>query len=176
MIDLKDYISDLDTKRFGFKVAKINSFKDSPKKIVEGLRKNGVKLVISRISVEELFVINSLENMGFKLKDIQLKYRHDLSQSLLDTMFINKDITIRTVNKQDIPELVAITRDSFVNYGHYSNNERLDKNVSLEIYCDWILRCCEDKQVADIVFVAVRDNAPVGYLSYKISHASTISR
>ena len=82
---MKDYLSELDATRFGFKVAKINEFSEfnnSPTLAIEELRKLDVKLVISRVSTSNISLVNKMEDVGFRLKDVQSTYSFDLHNKI----------------------------------------------------------------------------------------------
>lgn len=162
------YLSELDTKRFGLKVARIENFQGDPTKIISDLKKQGVKLIIARVNTDDITTINVLENMGFEHKDSQLKYFLPLINKEKENLGNNKYFKIRTVEKKDVDELTVIAKEAFYNHGHYFADPKLDREKCIEIYMDWTRRCCLDKNFADIVFVAENYNDIMGFLSYKI--------
>lgn len=162
------YISELDTQRFGFKIGKINHYDGAPDAILDSLRSLGVKLVISKIDTSNLTLINHLENIGFRLKDSQVTYSYDLNHfdESLKNIF-DSQTTLRLCREEDVEQVKNIMAQSFNGYGHYFANERLDKEKCLEIYKDWGVRSCLDKNIADVVFVAEQNNEVAGILSFK---------
>ena len=167
-MQIEKYISVLDTKRFGFNVAKINEFNNTPEDTIDFFKSHNVKLVLSRIPVENLALINKLETLNFQIKDIQLTYKYDLNKFHPNVIVKDENIIIRNYKTTDIPILQTIALDSFSNYGHYANDKRLDIKKCNDIYGDWISRSCEDKDVADVVFVAEYKGEIAGFLSFKI--------
>ncbi|MCK4344193.1 MAG: hypothetical protein KAX05_02825 [Bacteroidales bacterium] len=165
---MEEYISKLDTERFGFKIAKVNHFSEDPSKIISNLAKHGVKLVISRIESENIILLNQLENLGFLLKDCQVTYKYDLTRTELPSFKINPIIKIRKASLEDTDALTNIAMESFYYYGHYFADNKLNKDKCLEIYKDWTQRSCSDRNVADIIFLAEINNNITGYLGFKI--------
>lgn len=166
--ELDNYISRLDTQRFGFKIARIDDFQGNSSSLCKEMQERDVKLIISRINSSELQTINNLEDLGFRIKDIQLKYRYDLHRLDFDYSRLPKDFIIREAVPGDIPQLSAIAEEAFRDYGHYSADQLLDKEKCLEIYKDWTRRSFFDKNVADKFFLAEKGNIIMGFLSFKI--------
>jgi hypothetical protein len=162
---MDNFISEIDSQRFGFKIAKVNIYDYEPNMIIEKLNNSGVRLIISRVELSNLKLINNLENLGFETKDIQVTYRYDLLKPL-KKLYNNSSFVIRSSKVNDIEELVNIAATSFEHYGHYSMDNLLDNSKCVEIYKDWVKRSCEDKSVADIVFVAEFEKKIVGFLSF----------
>lgn len=160
-------ISALDTQRFGFPVAKVNQYPKDPELTIQELKSQGVQLVLSKIPLQEITLINQLEQLGFELRDVQATYRLPLAKELSPIISDTSTITIREVVESDIQALEKMAYDSFYNYGHYARNPKLDKSTCADIYADWIRNSCTQPQVADVVFVAVTEETPVGFLSFK---------
>ncbi|MBS1662587.1 MAG: hypothetical protein JST68_16210, partial [Bacteroidetes bacterium] len=78
---MTNHISKIDTQRFGFDIARID---DSQTLLQPGflqeLERHGVRLVITRIPTEKTDQINALEDMGFRVKDVQITYRLALNE------------------------------------------------------------------------------------------------
>lgn len=163
-----EYISEIDSMRFGFKIARINDFNNQPEQIIKDLKNQSVKLVISTIRSNNVYIINTLENLGFEYKDTLLKYQFLLNNPSQLDWKTGKNIQIRTAKKKDIEELMNIAGEAFKNQGHYFADHKLDKTKCNDLYKDWIKNCCLDKNIADIVFLAEKDSEIAGFLSYKI--------
>lgn len=165
---MASYISDIDSNRFGFKIAKIDNFIESPYKIVEDLRRESTKLIIARIDCEKIQLINQLEKLNFQTMDFQICYKYILGDPNTFTNIISSEFIIREAKKTDSETLKRIAKESFDQYGHYFADDRLDKKQCKKIYEDWINRSIENKEVADIVFVAEKESVIAGFLSFKI--------
>lgn len=164
---MEKYISDLDTSRFGFKVAKVNVFDDTPLKIVKGLEKFGAKLIISRVFTSDIKLINQMEDAGFRLKDVQVTYNFNIAGKILP-LITDDSYLYRSFESKDTDSVVRIASESFKDYGHYAKNEKIDKAKTNEIYADWAHRCCTSKDFSDHIIVAEIDKKVVGFLSFKI--------
>jgi hypothetical protein len=167
-MQLEKYLSVLDTERFGFKIVKIDTFDYPAAELLAFFKANDVKLILSKISAENLDLINELEHLKFELKDIQVTYKYDLHKNILKDKTNTENILIREAKITDIEFLQTIASDSFLNYGHYANDDKLDKIKCRDIYSDWIKRSCEDENVANKVFVAECDGELAGFLAIKI--------
>lgn len=158
--------SKIDTRRFGFKVAKTDGeiFRKSS---LGEVNKEGYKLIIAKVNLNDVDLINRLEDIGFRIKDTQITYKHNLANLKVKEKF-NSRVTIREFKESDTPILVNIAKASFNNYGHYFKNNDLDKEKCLEVYEDWAYNTCTKKEVADKIIVACANDIPLGYLSFKI--------
>ena len=164
---MSKYISQLDTLRFGFKVAKVNEFLDTPMRVVCALRQQGVSLVISRVATGDIDLINQMEDVGFRLKDVQLTYGFDCCNPLPPLVF-NESCDYRALRPEDIVGIARIAADAFRNYGHYSKTEQTRTVNSSVIYEDWARRTCTTSDIADYIVVAEMNAAVAGFLSLKI--------
>lgn len=162
-----DYLSKLDTERFGFKIARVDNldcFNDEY--FILGLKKNGIKLIITRIESKKIDKINKLEDLGFRIKDLQSTYKFDYSRVKIDYAYFNDRVYVRDADKKDVEELMQISSNAFDGYGHYFNNNRLDKKTCLEIYKDWAKRSVLNSDVANKVLVAEYNGKLAGMLSF----------
>ncbi len=164
---IEDFISEIDTQRFGFRVAKINNFDFPILEILHFLKENNFKVVISKIDSANIPLLNEMEKNGFLIKDFQLTYKFILNEQVCD-FSINSMISVREFTLNDLEKISDIAINSFVNYGHYSNNHIFDQKKVPQIYEDWVRRSCLDKNVADQVFIAELDNEVIGFLSLKL--------
>tara|TARA_R110002072_G_scaffold13058_2_gene55300 strand:- start:347 stop:1063 length:717 start_codon:yes stop_codon:yes gene_type:complete len=165
---MNQYYSKLDSERFGYKVFKINSFPTGNlQEFIQGLKNEGVKLVISRLNINELKLINELEREGFELKDVQLTQGFQL-ENYEPIAIKNQFAEIRDFQASDLPEIEKIAATAFATYGHYFADEKLKQHTP-EIYKDWARNSCLNKQLVDIIIVATIGEQPVGFLSLKIN-------
>lgn len=159
------FISKLDSERFGFTVAKISGNIENPELIVKKLEELSTRLIIARIDFSNIKLINQLERIGFKYKDAQVTFNFNLQNKIPQKT--QNQFSLVSFNDRHLPEMIEMTRKSFSNYGHYFADDRLDKQKCSEIYTDWIQRCCENKEIADEIIVAEKDNTAIGYLAIK---------
>lgn len=171
-MNIKDYISDIDSKRFGFKIAKTSDFSEGIGLVVSELRKSGVRLIISRVKSADIELINEMEDFNFRIKDTQITLRRNLEgvEQLIEENNYNKTkFILRQAVTDDKKAVGYIALDAFKNYGHYAANKQLDINKANKIYKDWAERSCNDKTVADYMFVAEMENRIAGFLSLKVN-------
>ncbi len=166
-MDIREFHSALDSERFGYNVAKINTFDYPVVDLLNVLKLSNYKLVLSKVNANNISLINRLEEHGFLLKDIQLTYKYELIETL--SLSLTEDLTIRDARLADKEELHYIAINSFESYGHYFADEKLNSTQSKEIYGDWIIRSY-DKNVADNIIVAEINGEIAGFLSHKIHH------
>jgi hypothetical protein len=162
------------SSRFGIRVAKIDEgfFEEmTVQESIEYFSKNKLDLIIARIDYSRLDLINKLEKIGFTTKDVQCTLRNTFKDRFGSYVF-NKierqdGYIIREFEQSDTEQIVHIARKSFLNYGHYAMNDRLDTKDSLEAYVDWSYNCCVNRDVATKIFVAEKDNEVAAYIAYK---------
>lgn len=164
---MSDYISALDTERFGFKIAKFSNNIENPEVLVQKLEHEATKLIIVRLDSSNLKLINQLEDIGFRYKDAQVTFSYNIKE-VLPLRPVTPGFSIVPFRPEHLADLVGITRDSFNNYGHYFADDKLDKEKCGEIYSDWIYRCSINKDVADEIIVAERNGIAIGYLAVKV--------
>jgi predicted GNAT family N-acyltransferase len=166
---MTDYISQIDTRRFGFKIARIN---DATRLMTAGfiqlLKEQGIVLIIARIDSENLAAINALEDSGFRIKDIHYTWRHTAGEPINDK-YLNSNIIIRPAVTEDILPVSRIAQHAFDQYGHYFADQRLDKDRCREIYPDWAASSITNKRTADHTLVAVLNEKITGFISIKIA-------
>lgn len=165
-MDIDKYYSKLDSERFGYKIARINEFEHAVPETVESLKLKNYRLIISKVSAASISFVNTLEQNGFLLKDMQLTFRYDFKEPYKSAP--TSGIEVRTATLSDKETLCKIALNSFSNYGHYAADTKMDLGKAQEIYSDWIGRSY-DKNVANNILVATVDKQIAGFLSHKIN-------
>ncbi|CEK10251.1 GNAT family N-acetyltransferase [Legionella hackeliae] len=165
---MNKFLSEIDTNRFGFNVAKVNNWDLPPQELLKQLRTENVKLVITRLATEDVELINELEGLGFQLKDTQLTYRFDLNRMASTSLELPSNLKLREAQELDLPQIGRLASDSFSQYGHYANNQKLDEEKVNQIYEDWAVNSFNNPDFADRFIVAVSGHEVAGFLSYKI--------
>jgi len=162
---MHNYISKLDSERFGFPVAKLFNNIENPELIVKELSEYSTRLIIARVDFANMKLINNLESIGFAYKDAQVTFNFNLQNKIPEKT--QNQFSLVSFSNRHLPEMIDMTRKSFNNYGHYFADDKLDKQKCSEIYTDWIQRCCVNKEIADEIIVAEKDNIAIGYLAVK---------
>lgn len=166
---MKQFISAIDSNRFGFRIARVDVFEPTVEAVLGELKSLDVKLVITRIQAGKIQLINELERLGFSLKDIQLTYKFEMQQMHDELKGIySSEIDICEYKPEYLPQIISITKDAFNGHGHYFADNNLDRGKCLEAYVDWAINSCEDSTIADIVYVAVLNGEVLGYLPFKL--------
>jgi GNAT superfamily N-acetyltransferase len=171
---MEEFISKLDSERFGFKIARAGVFREPVENALLKLRKLGVKMVIGRVKSGDIEKINDLENNGFRVMDTQLTYRRDTKDFVPEDAAAAEGVLLREFSAGDTGRIASIAEKAFENYGHYSADSRLDRNKCREIYRDWAQRSCLDKKAADIIFVAEVKGVVAGFATYRIHQDKTL--
>lgn len=167
------FISELDTKRFGFPVARIKEWDTlNPVDVIRYLQNQGVRLVISKVPEEKTSILHSLKSLGFDEMDVILHYKRAFPETLLDFRFSTLEFEYREAEEDDIPQLQEIAEHSFLG-GHYFSDPKLDKEKCKGIYPDWILRSCLG-ETADQVYIAYLDNEIAGFATFEIKDSLTL--
>ncbi|KTD06808.1 hypothetical protein [Legionella jamestowniensis] len=165
---MSKFLSEIDKRRFGFNVAKVDKWESSPAEFVKQLRNDNIKLVITRLPTENIALINQLENLGFQLKDTQLTYRFDLNRLTFDSMEMPENLELREAVEADLPLIAKLAKHSFKGYGHYANNPQLDQTKVDEIYEDWAVNSFTHPDFADKFLVIASGNDIAGFLTFKL--------
>lgn len=159
--------SKIDSQRFGFKVAKINSREISEININD-LINSEYRLIIARVDSSDVELINKLESLGFRLKDNQFTMKNsEMKVSNFSVTFKN-ELVIRNYKDEDLNPLVDLVSTSFVGYGHYFANKELDYNRVLEIYPDWARRSLTGVNPVEKIVVAELAGTAVGFLTFHV--------
>jgi GNAT superfamily N-acetyltransferase len=164
------HISQIDTQRFGFGIARIDDpvILRSPDTI-PALKQQHVRLIITRIHSSRLEVVNALEDLGFRIKDMQVTWRSSPGQPPWlpppDPRF-----RIRNAIPADSNAFRIIAGNAFDNYGHYFADQRLDREVCRLIYPDWAARTLAESIAAQHkIFVATAGEEVTGFAAFQLA-------
>lgn len=157
------YISEIDEKRFGIKVAKTDNMAlhDIPS-IMSFCKENKVRLLLARCSTRELPLVQALENKGFLLMDTLLYYFCNLRKN--PPPEYASEIKIRPCKFGEEEIIKSIAAEAFDGYrGHYHADSMLNKKKSNEVYADWAYRSCLHTEKDSQVFVAELKDKIIGF-------------
>jgi len=168
-MQIENFISDLDSKRFGFKIAKFDTKGVDLAIFLELIRSERVKLIITKVPLENLEAVNLLEENGFVIKDVQVTYKFELNKFIPHIISESKnEIIIRDATDNDIKGVEILAGNCFSNYGHYAADLKLPSDKVKDIYSDWARRSIEDKNIADKIIIAEINNEIAGFLTFKV--------
>jgi GNAT superfamily N-acetyltransferase len=160
-------ISKLDEVRFGVRSARALSLTmDLLPQVMEFCRSERVCFLIARCSTNELATAQSMEDLGFSLMDTLVYYRCDLVKKSLPD---RNSVLTRLFVPADVENVRQIAREAFQDYhGHYHADPRLDRAACDDVYVDWAMRSCSQKDMADLVLAAEINGKVEGFLTIKI--------
>ena len=162
-------LSQSDSARFGFPIARWSGSDGPVGSRVREMRAEGIRLVIARLPLEDLYAIHELESLGAKLMDVQSLYQFDYGRSgPIPSHLLRNDVTIRPYEPRHMNDLRIITAAAFSRYGHYFADPGLDASSCVDVYIDLVRRSCEEVGFSDLVLVAEVDGQTAGYLTFKI--------
>ncbi|MCE5299344.1 MAG: GNAT family N-acetyltransferase [Spirochaetia bacterium] len=163
---MKELLSVIDSERFGFSVAKVDDFSAGPEKIIGGLKGLGVRLIIGRQPTSETGMINKLEDLGFRLMDTQVTYRHDI-RDWNKNPSVPDGYVVRPYADGDIEAVMHIAGGAFDFYSHYAADKRLDVAKVRQIYPDWAQRSCLKADANNPVFIAALSGEIAGFITFR---------
>ena len=160
-------LSPLDEARFGVRAARAkNLTADLLPHVMNLCNQWKVQFLIARCSTQDLPAVQAMQRRGFLLMDTLVYFRYDLEQMALPQ---RREVDIRSVRTDDTELIGRIARQAFQGYGgHYHADPRLDRAICDNLYVDWAMRSCTQKEVADEVLVAEVGNELVGFLAIKM--------
>lgn len=163
-------ISKLDSDRFGMNVAKAVNFSLSDlDKIYSFCDTNQVKLLIARVSSDDISIAQKLEDDDYRLMDTLVYYKFDYAKKPSPQNTVSYRVENISGINEYAPKISEIAGQAFHGYfGHYHADSRLDKSICDDIYIDWAYRSCVDPEVADAVLAAFVDEEVAGFITLKI--------
>lgn len=166
------HLSDIDTERYGIRIARANGInQENLPAIMEYCRSQSIKMLIARSSTTDLGVAQSMEKLGFLLMDtlVYYSFRYDRVAIPEDT---NPVASIRTLRPGDEVQVEQVARAAFKSYfGHYHADPRLDRRLSDAAYPSWAVRSCTDRNIADEVLVAESGGKIVAFATIRMNSA-----
>ena len=158
--------SPLDEARFGVRTARaMDITADQLPEILEFCSHQDVQFLIARCSTRDSATLQVMESTGFLIMDTLVYYYFDLFRKNLPE---RRQVSIRTIRPQDIEAIADVARQAFRGYeSHYHADLQLDRSACDDLYVDWAVRSCTQKDMADEVLVAEVNNEVFGFLALK---------
>jgi len=169
---------DWDSNHFGLSFAKINFIQargDYSEKysIIKGLLEKIDELkydyVILRHNTNDLSIIHSLEDMGYRFIVNSITLIHNLKK----INNFNSPISVRACKNEDIPLLKELARDSFT-FDRFHADPELNKEKCDSLHSEWVKNCCNGN-LADKTFITEVDGKIVGFGACKLDKDNKIS-
>jgi GNAT superfamily N-acetyltransferase len=140
--------------------------KDLIPQVMDFCRIARVRFLIARCSTQDLPAAQAMESLGFRLMDTLVYYRRDIQGQPLPE---RGKVPTRHVLPDDVEDVRQIARDAFRGYNsHYHADPRLDCAACDDVYVDWAVRSCSQKDLADEVLIAEAEEESQGFLTIKI--------
>jgi GNAT superfamily N-acetyltransferase len=167
--DFEISLSGIDEQRFGIRTAKASGLSDED---IPGMLtycdENGVALLITRSSADDIATAQELERNGFLIMDTLVYYLFDFAKKSIPEDRGKVTIRMHEPGDEESVEMVAV--DSFRGYtGHYHADPRLDDSRCDEVYTSWAHSSVASRDVADEVLVAVMEEEIVGFATLKFN-------
>lgn len=161
-------LSDIDSKRFGVTVARIDNVTAQDIAAAEEFcAANNVKLLMARCDTGDTPAAQAMEKRGFLLMDTLMYFKIDFSKKGPPPLR-ESDLPIRPVKQGEEEAVKQLSHDAFSGYkgGHYHSDPRLDPVKCAEAYGDWAYNSAL-KKAADEVLIAEADGVPGGFMTLK---------
>ena len=156
-------ISEIDSERFGFPIARDPLFTASTlEATVRACRDGGTKMLIARCDVADVAAAQAMEAVGGRIMDTLVYYVRDLDEGVPEVA----GGRTRLLQPGDENGVRGVAVEAFKNYiGHYHADPRLEKAKCDEAYASWAERSCSDQTVASSVLVAECQGEIAGFLT-----------
>jgi GNAT superfamily N-acetyltransferase len=157
-------LSELDTRRFGYTVAKATLAPDSDvAELIPWCEQRGVVLLVARVPVGDTSSVQWLEQRGAFLADVLVHYVRTVDAPPPAPVG-PQGLGVRSATPADVARITAVSRACFTGYaGHYHADPRLDRALCDEVYVDWARRACSGEADAADVLVGELDSRIVGF-------------
>jgi GNAT superfamily N-acetyltransferase len=167
-------ISEWDTVHFGIQVYKTEIESASQENVIPDFRhQDGIGLLICRCNTSYVSQIHALEKSGFELMGTLVKYSAEIDK-LPNTRSNQTGTLVRSFQKDDISFIADIAGNSFKGYSdHFHSDPRLDPEKCDDLYREWAVNSCSDKNLADKVIVAELSDNVAGFVTIKRKNADT---
>ncbi|QDG71382.1 GNAT family N-acetyltransferase [Janthinobacterium tructae] len=164
---MKISLSELDTNRFGKRIAKI-SVDDSMDidSINDACMTLELNMLIIRCPTSNISSIQKLEKSGYFLTDTLVYFQNKKINA--SPIQLPVGFTWRTANKGDAEAVSALAGKCFSDFaGHYHTDPYLDRKDADLVYTSWAFNSCHSGSFSDQVFLICQENNIVGFLSTK---------
>ena len=128
--------------------------------------RKGIKLVFSRVPLNDLLTINAIQKEGSTFVDNLLTYYVNPRQIVIPKVELSNVRTVKA-GESDANALSEIAREAF-RMSHFHADSKLPRNRCDELYVKWVLNCLHG--LADTVLAAQKNSKIVGFITCKINN------
>lgn len=164
-------IPSLYEERFGVRVALLDTATAAALgEVLDRCVAEGVRLLITRCTTEDMPTVHALEEVGCRLMDTLLYFRRNLTDELLRASPLDDHVIIRPACPEDARRVEEVAAEAFSGYnGHFHADPRLDRAACDAVYTSWARSSVLSRDVADEVLVAEVGGRVVGFLTLKFA-------
>jgi len=160
--------SEIDSERFGVRVARANVVADNLEKVLEFCHSEQIQLLIARCPTTDLDTAQKIEALGSILTDTLVYYSFDVARRPIPDD--SPRALIRPFRSGDEAQVERVAATAFQGYyGHYHADPKLDRRLCDEGYISWAVRSCLSRAVAAEVLVAELENNVVGFATLRLN-------
>lgn len=137
------------------------------KKVKDAAASHDLSVIFSRIALNDLPTIQSLENEGAILTDILLTFYINLERKL-EPVRSTSVAEVAEANERDEQVLMEIAKKDFLAVDHFHADPYLPRSKSDEVNPKWVSSCL--KGLVDEVLVARKGGKPIGFVTCNVEH------
>jgi GNAT superfamily N-acetyltransferase len=163
-------VSEIDTQRFGMPVARMTflstAMESDAKSLIKRCKKDAIALCFIRCPAKAIDVWQTLLAEGSLLVDTLLTWECDLKTLSAPAKTSH---AVRQAKAGEGERLKEIVVSAFATYrGHYANDARLPRQVTVAIYQDWIASAAGGQGDERGVLVMAEHSQPAGFILLSI--------
>jgi GNAT superfamily N-acetyltransferase len=166
-------LSDIDSKRFGIRVAKLFvKVQDSIESAINWCELEKVAMVITRCATTDIGQVQKMENFGFYLTDTLVYYKN--RHLMVADEVIPGGYSWRLASASDAELVECLAAKTFRDFfGHYHADPKLNKRDADLVYSSWAANSCVDCNLADVIFLISYGEKVIGFLTVKKTDSET---
>lgn len=167
---MNQYLSDLDTNRFGIVTVKADSFdlEDDIEQCLSFCNEKEAALLIARIDASKTNLIHAMERNGSLLCDTLVYYEMS-TRKLIDENSKTDEVSIREMEEDDHEIVLKISKEAFSGYfGHYHSDPKLNRKDCDDTYVSWCESTLKSADSINKILVAYDATGVCGFLTMRV--------
>lgn len=165
MADARAKFSEVESRRFGFRICRAVFDRLDPKAIVDAIFEEKPDVLIFRFPIEQLGSASCLDEIGMPwfIGDVLVYYVTDLTR-YVPNAFINKELQFTEYTHHNCGVMDSLIPEVFDGYeNHYCNNPIFEANLS-DIYREWVRTFIGGRSEEKAGWIIERNGSPVGFV------------
>ena len=157
------YLSDIDSKRFGVTVARIDRLdQHDVLEVLEWCTEREVDLLMARCPCGDTSALHEMERQGFLTMGCLVTYRHELDHVPPPEPLAG--VALRDATDEDADAVADLARAAFeAHIGHYHADPRLDRSAANEVYASWAEGAVRQQADTTLAVIAESEGSVVGF-------------